>query len=212
MNIVAYCLLLPVLVIAAGWDVRTGKVPNWLTYSAVLVGVAVWTVAGVVGVVGGVGVMPTEVGTPGGLGGVGGVGAVGGAWWSGLAWSLGGFAAGFFPFLVMSMMGGLGGGDVKLMGAVGALSASWRVVLATSVYALLVAFLIALYLMFRHGLVKRTMGRIATAAVMSAHRVKPAIPGDSPKIPFAVAVAVGGALAGAEGMLGVWTPWASLGP
>ncbi len=185
--IVAYALLVPILAVAAWADVRTGKVPNRLTYPAVLAGLAVWSVGGLV---------------TGGLGGG----------WTGLLWSLGGFSAGFFPFLILSMMGGLGGGDVKLMAAVGALSADWRVVLATSVYALLLAFLMALVLMVRHRLVLRTLTRIMQAALLSAHRLTPTLPGDSPKIPFALAVALGGAVAGAEGMLGLHTPWASLGP
>jgi prepilin peptidase CpaA len=38
----------------------------------------------------------------------------------GLGFALGGFAAGFLPLLVLWLIGGGGGGDVKLMGALGA--------------------------------------------------------------------------------------------
>ena len=39
---------------------------------------------------------------------------------SGLGLAMGGFAAGFLPLLVLWLIGGGGGGDVKLMGALGA--------------------------------------------------------------------------------------------
>jgi hypothetical protein len=35
---------------------------------------------------------------------------------------LGGFAAGFFPAFLLFALGGMGGGDVKLLGAVGVLA------------------------------------------------------------------------------------------
>ena len=39
---------------------------------------------------------------------------------AGLTFALGGFAAGFLPLLVLWLIGGGGGGDVKMMGALGA--------------------------------------------------------------------------------------------
>lgn len=42
--------------------------------------------------------------------------------WSGLALGAGGFAVGFFPAFLLFALGGLGGGDVKLLGAVGILA------------------------------------------------------------------------------------------
>jgi len=44
-----------------------------------------------------------------------------GSGWKGLRFSLIGFAVGFLLFLIFFLLGGLGGGDVKLMGAIGAL-------------------------------------------------------------------------------------------
>lgn len=49
--------------------------------------------------------------------------------WSGLASSFCGFATGFGTLLVLFLIGGSGGGDVKLMGAVGAWIGAWPTLL-----------------------------------------------------------------------------------
>jgi prepilin peptidase CpaA len=48
--------------------------------------------------------------------------------WTGLAYGLGGAAAGFAAFLVFYLLGGMGGGDVKLMAGFGALLGASRLV------------------------------------------------------------------------------------
>lgn len=48
--------------------------------------------------------------------------------WMGLAYGLGGAAAGFAAFLVFYLLGGMGGGDVKLMTGFGALLGASRLV------------------------------------------------------------------------------------
>ena len=78
--------------------------------------------------------------------------------------------------------------------------------------ALIVAVLMAIFIMVRRKIVKRTMGRVVGAAVMASHRVKPAFAKDSPTVAFAAAVAVGAAIAGAEQMLGLQTPWRAFTP
>src|SRR3954447_22625979 len=70
------------------FDLRSGKIPNALTYPACIFGLGLSIAEG------------------GGLG---------------LTNSLAGLAVGFLPFFVLYLSGGLGGGDVKLMAAVGAL-------------------------------------------------------------------------------------------
>jgi prepilin peptidase CpaA len=72
---------------AAALDLRTRRLPNWLTVPAFAAGLVFHT-------------------------------ATGG--WAGLGLSLGGFATGFGILLVLWLIGGGGGGDVKLMGALGA--------------------------------------------------------------------------------------------
>lgn len=179
---IAFVLLCGVLLVAGATDWHRGKVYNWLTYPAILGGLIYWTVAGLVGAE------------------------------QGFVASLIGLLAGLVPFTAIYLSGGLGGGDVKLMAAVGAISASWACVLSTTVYALLAAVAMALFVMVRHGLVRRTMSRLFGAALQAAGRVKPEFPADSPRIAFSTAIALGGILAGGEQLLGWQTPWRWLAP
>ncbi|MCC6679612.1 MAG: prepilin peptidase [Phycisphaeraceae bacterium] len=184
LELIAFCLLAVVLLIAAVSDVRRGVVPNKLTYPAALAGLLLWTVGG---------------------------------WWTGLQWSglwlsLAGLASALIPYALAYAIGGLGGGDVKLMAALGAIAADWRVVLSATVYALIVAVIFAGVLMVRHRIIKRTLSRLLGAVLMIASKTRPEIPTDSPRVPFALTIALGGLLAAAEQMLGLWTPWAWLNP
>ncbi len=185
----AFIIMGLVTLIAATTDVKTGCIYNWLTYPAVLVGFVYWAVSG----------------------GFGGGGAVGG-WWGvcgGLQAASFGFFAALLPFALVFSLGGLGGGDVKLMAAIGAISASWKVVLGTAVYAFIVALVIALVIMVRHGLIRRTLGRIFGAMIFASAGLKPELPGDSPRIPFGLAACLGALLAGAEHMLRMELPWSA---
>lgn len=73
--------------VAAAWDLRTRKIPNWLTISAALLGLAV---NGFIGGIPGLGRSALGIGA--------GIGLL------------------FIPFAV----GGMGAGDVKMLGAIGA--------------------------------------------------------------------------------------------
>jgi prepilin peptidase CpaA len=96
-QIALFCLLAVVTAaIAALLDWRTGHIPNWLTLGALLVAVAAHAALG--------------------MGAYGLAGAVVGASWSTLAAA----AAAAVPLLVYRA-GGMGGGDVKLLAALGAL-------------------------------------------------------------------------------------------
>ena len=184
---IAFVLLAGTLMIAAATDWRSGKVYNWLTYSAMLGGLLYWSAWG--------------------LAADGGHGALEQAMAAGFA-----LAAGLIPFAVIFALGGLGGGDVKLMGAVGALSASSACVLTTACYAFVIAAGFAVIVMIRRRIVCRTLGRILLAAFAVASRTRPEPFDPGPRIPFAVAVAVGGILAGAEHLLGLTLPWSAWGP
>lgn len=182
-----YSLMVVVVVVAAVTDFRTKLVPNRLTYSAVLVGLILWPIAGAV--VGG-----SELAIE----------------FSQASWI--GMLCGLVPFALLVMTAGLGGGDMKLMAAVGALSASWEVVLSTTIYALVVAVVMAGFVMIRRGVVKETLGRVFSAALLASARVKADLPKDGPTVAFAAAVAVGAAIAGAEQMLGWDSPWRGFSP
>jgi Flp pilus assembly protein protease CpaA len=177
----AYVMLGLVLLTAAAMDWRRGVVPNLLTYPAIVVGLVYWTIA-------------MLLGSP--------VGVVD---------ALCGLAAGLIPFALIFYAGGLGGGDVKLMGAVGAISASWSCVLSTTVYGLVVAMLMAIFVMIRRRMVKATLMRLLAAAMGAKGQVGEA-DGSVVTVPLAVALALGGLVAGAEQMLGWHSPWAWLSP
>mgnify|MGYP006434956027 CR=1 FL=1 len=179
----AIALLAVVLIIASVTDLRSGKVYNWLTYPSMLVGLAL---AGIFGALGGAGL----------------AGAWSGLQAAGLAMVLGLLAMG-----IIAAAGGIGWGDVKLLGGVGALSASWQVVLSTMVYALIVGALLAVVVMVRRGLVRRTFSRLFGAAMLASARVRSELPADSPRVPFALALCLGGLLAAAEVLLDLPTPW-----
>jgi len=181
-NLIAFILLAVVLITAAVTDGLDGKVYNWLTLPAILIGLVFWTLAGLFGAD------------------------------RGITASLFGLAAGLIPFGFLALRGWLGGGDAKLMAAVGAISASWQCILSTAFYGMIVAMAMAIVIMIHHGIVKQTFHRILGAILSTAVQVKPHLENEKHTVPFGAAVALGGLLAGAEQLLGLVTPWASLSP
>src|SRR5262245_50336635 len=92
-------LLILVVVTAAMIDVRSRRIPNWLTLSGAILGVALnsflFAVDGLFGV-------------------------------SGLMYSLEGLGLAFGIYFVLYLLRGMGAGDVKLMAAVGAGAGPWN--------------------------------------------------------------------------------------
>ena len=183
-NVVAMVLMSLMLIIAAYCDIKTKKVPNKLVLPAIVAGWVWWALWGAVG-------SDPDL-----------------TFWIGLRESFVGFLAGFLPFAAIYASGALGGGDVKTMAAVGALSAQWETVLSTTVYACVASLLIAVIVMIKYGIVKQTFARLFGMAMVKASGAKVEMPDSSPQIPFALAIALGGILAGLETMIGVKTPWA----
>ena len=132
---------------ASRFDIREGRIPNALTYPAIAVGLLGWPIVG--WVLGG-GVLAGEL--------------------SRAAW--GGFLSAAIPYLLLVLTAGLGMGDMKLMAALGALNASWRMVLAVTVYALAVALIMCVWIMIRRGLVRQTLGNLVTAGLQRAAGVE----------------------------------------
>jgi prepilin peptidase CpaA len=114
--------------------------------------------------------------------------------WPGLWSALTGFAVGFFPGFVLFALGGMGGGDVKLLGAVGALAGAVAAT-ETLILAFLFGGVIALAKLAWHGRLFRTLGR--TLRTLVAFVVpglgRPKVEPDEPKrleIKFGVAIAI----------------------
>lgn len=122
--------------VAAVVDLRTKEIPNWLTLGALVVGVALHM----------------------GLG-AGRAGAVAGLREGGWA-IVGALACGLVPF-VFWRRGAFGGGDVKMMAAVGALLLPLDGIEA-EFYALIVAAVFAPARLAWEGKLLRTLGNVAT--------------------------------------------------
>ena len=103
--------------VAVFTDVRSRKIPNWLTVSSFAFALVAHSI----------------------LGG-----------WGGLMSSLCGFATGFGILLTLFLIGGGGGGDVKLMGAVGAWVGGWPTLLIFVASAVFV-ILIMVGVVIKHG-------------------------------------------------------------
>ena len=166
----ALCVLAVVLVAAAVADIRSGKIQNVITYPAIAVGLIGHTLTG----------------------GVFGDGEAR----IGLTGSLVGLAVGFGPLLVAWLAGGIGGGDAKLMAAVGALT-GWRFALAAMFYGFLIAAVMALAVMIKRRIVRRTLVRVGRFLYLIFTPGRPADPAtaDSPKIAFGLALCLGSAAA-----------------
>jgi len=171
----AYGVLAIALLAASYTDVRTGKIPNWITLPCVAAGLVGHTV----------------------------VGLAGGEGLSGLRLAGGGLAIGFIPLYLAWRAGGIGGGDAKMMAAVGALT-GWRFTLAAMFYGFAVAAVMALFVMVTRRILWRTLGRIWRFLYLAMLRAKPVDPAtpDSPKIPFGLALCIGSALQLTDTLLG----------
>jgi Flp pilus assembly protein protease CpaA len=159
-------VVLAVVATAAGLDRKTGKIPNWLTYGAIVAGLVVHSL----------------------LGGLHGQGPN-----MGLAGAILGLLAGFVPLALVWRAGGIGGGDAKLMGAIGALG-GWEFVLSAMLYGFLATAAMAVVVMIRKRIVRRTLRRVLHAAalvVLPGAKAADATTADSPRVPVAVGFCIG---------------------
>ncbi len=158
-------VLAGVLVAGAVTEVRDGKVYNWLTYPAVVVGLLLGLAAGWA---------------------EGDVGEV-------VLNRLAGLGLGFGVLFLAFMMGGMGGGDVKLMAAVGAFL-GWPGTLHAVFYSFLVAAVIGLVGAVRTGRLGQLLRRIGWAVRLMrlpGARLDEAAPEETLRVPFGLAVCIG---------------------
>lgn len=152
-----------ICLVAGGIDIRTRRIPNWLTFGGAASGIAYGAWAG---------------GVDAGLN------------------SLGGFLVGlglFFPFFAL---GGLGGGDVKLLAALGAWL-GFPAILWVAFYTALGGGALAVVAAVRHGLLATSLRNIW---LMLMHwRMAGPRPVDGltlqtaagPRLPYSIPIALG---------------------
>jgi prepilin peptidase CpaA len=113
---------------------------------------------------------------------------------AGIGFSAKGLALGAGVFFVPYYLGGMGAGDVKLMGAVGALL-GWRITLAALFYTALAGGLCAVFAMLRGRAVRSSFARMETMfQLLFANKRFPSadtIQGRSVTIPYAIPMALG---------------------
>ena len=182
---VTLAILAAVLVTAVVTELRDGRIYNWLTYPAIAVGL--------------------------------GLGALQG-WTEGQTWAvlsdrlLGfGFAFGtlFFAWYVLK---GMGGGDVKLMAAVGAFL-GWPGIVDAMFYSFLVGVAVGLILMIWRGQTRAVLRNLGMAVRLLPNpnvRREEAVPRSVVHVPFALPVCVGTLWFLGESLLG-GTLWEGLG-
>ncbi len=182
-------VLAAVLVAAAVCDLARGRVYNWLTYPAIVVGLALGAAQG----------------------------AAEGDLWDGLADRVLGFGFGFGVLLTAYLVGGMGGGDVKLMGAVGAL-VGWNgladyAALHALFYSFMTAAAIGVVLMIWRGQTRTVLRKLLLAVrilPLPKAKMDEAVGGDTFRVPFGFAVCVGTLWFLAEEMLGT-SLWSAAG-
>jgi prepilin peptidase CpaA len=116
--------------------------------------------------------------------------------WRGAAWALGGWTVGLVAFLPLFLLRGIGGGDVKLLAALGAwlgpASAVWL-----ALFAALAGGPLALVVAASHGYLKKAFTNLwglLTFWRVAGFRPHPALTLDNPgtpRLPYAVPILAG---------------------
>ncbi len=161
-------LLVGLMVLCAASDLTTGRIYNFITYPAALLGLVLAVVSG---------------------------------GWPALGQHLLGLAVGFGPFFLVFLMRGMGGGDVKLMGAAGAVM-GYPLIVGGLFHTVMVGGVIAVAVMiWKKKLwrgIRNSLWTIVTWALPM--ETQPLDPANSEKIPFGVAIAVGCVWASVESL------------
>ncbi|HEY0886807.1 MAG TPA: A24 family peptidase [Ramlibacter sp.] len=165
-------LLVVLLMVAAFIDVRTFRIPNWLTYGGAVIGLA--------------------------LGAAVQWRLLGPAWaLDGFLWSLGGLAAGLVLMLPMYALRVMGAGDVKLMAMAGAFLGLGQIVPAVLCVFVTGGVGALIYVSMRRQLAQlaanlKTMAFGIALSAMAGQRVGGMAPGASVgKLPYGVSISVG---------------------
>lgn len=166
-HIAAVVLLFATLIVAATTDLLHRKVYNWLTFPAIIFGLTLAYAAG-------------------GLGSFQ-LSAVGG---QGLLDHLAGLGLGFGVFFLVYWGNGVGGGDVKLVAAVGAVM-GFQFIIGAMFWSGLVGAIMAVWVLIWRGKLSKGMRRSLRYA-MSLRREEPKEDDlAAVRVPYGVAIAFG---------------------
>lgn len=161
-EIVPILFLTGILIIAVATDIRSHKIPNWLTFPAMLIGIGCHTY------------------THG---------------YHGLIFSISGLFLGIALFIPFYFAAGMGAGDVKLLGCVGAVLGV-KGVFISFLGTTIIGGVYAIILLVMHGYLWETMKRywaIFTAFVITRKimYIPPENPERMPALIYGVAIALG---------------------
>ena len=131
LNLTAY-VLIGLLVLTVFFDLTQKRIPNFLTFPAILLGLTIFAVSG---------------------------------GWSSLLQGLSGLGVGIAIFFIPFALGGMGAGDVKLMGAIGALKGV-EFILYTAVFAAVSGSILALAYLVISGQFFSTMKKVFLMAAV----------------------------------------------
>ena len=145
------------MAIAVYVELKENRIPNWLTFSGMVLGLAISYLQGKAFL------------------------------WS----SLGGFAIGFGFLFMFYIFGGVGGGDVKLMGAAGALMGAQLIKPALFYTAAIGAFMALMMVIWRKDFWLRLKGGLFGLAFWRKAAAPVAVPASPIIVPYGVAIAGG---------------------
>jgi prepilin peptidase CpaA len=113
--------------------------------------------------------------------------------WKGLGLSVLGLFGGLIIFAFVYITGGMGAGDLKLMGAIGALKGTPFLLLA-ALYSILIGGLFAFLVMARHKTLVASLkriGRFIYTLFSPGLNLEPLKPEQSQPVPFGLAISLG---------------------
>jgi prepilin peptidase CpaA len=155
-------LLSVILIVAVVTDLRSQKIPNWLTFPSMLLAVGLYT---------------SHMGI------------------QGMLFSLEGVAVGIGVLFIPYLMGGMGAGDSKLMGAIGGLLGP-KMVFIAFLFTAIIGGCYALLVIIHQGSLKSLLSQcwaFITLAVMT--RQITGLPGlrlgEAPRLRYGIAIALG---------------------
>ncbi len=170
-NLIEHIILVLLLAIAVGTDVRSHRIPNRLVFIGIPVAMALHF----------------------GLLASGHLALAGQTWWSPLA----GLAAGFSLLLPFYLLRAMGAGDVKLMAMVGAFI-GFPAILTATLYTMVAGGVLGLLFMLGRGVAARTISNLRFMLTSLALRVSTGQGGrieplqsTAARMPYALAIAIG---------------------